>query len=826
MEFKPHDYQKYAIEYVKKTPRCGLFLDMGLGKSLDDELVCPTPTGPKKVKDIQLGDQLFGKDGKPTTVIGVYKHKNKKAYKVTLKDGRSFICCDEHLIPFQSYTGAKLIQVKPLKEMLDDYKTYYNKEHPTWAKYKYRIPICDAVEYPEQEHIIHPYVMGVLIGDGCLKDTSLTVSSNDPDIVYKIAELQEINYNNIHKNKYSYSWSYTNDSNATEVRKELKRLGLRGCGSHDKFIPDEYIYDSIENRIQLLTGLIDSDGSIAVSHKQEKNANHNTSYTYHSINENLIKQVQQISWSLGFVGGYSKRYENDGKTLHNIYLRIITPLRLDLCKRKKAMDTGVRNPLTPGQLTIVDIAEVEPRDMTCFTVDSDDHLFLTKDYIVTHNTAVTLHALKELGNEGLLPGGHILVCAPRNIARNSWPAELLKWDGFENLNAISLIEKPNGVKLTKQKREELFDKIPTEVPSIYFINRELLVSLIDYTFKHFNGKWYFPVVVIDELQSFKSYSSKRFKAIKRILPQVERLIGLTGTPAPNNLQDLYPEIFLLDEGQRLGRTITEFRSRWFYPGRVTPQGYPYEWFPKPGAEEDIYNSISDITVSMKNTLKLPDLTFNNIVWSLDDKDRKLYNKFKREKIIELDPDIEIQADNAAVLAAKLTMLAGGAIYNESGSHEYTEVHQLKLDMLERILDQAQGSPILCFYWFKADKERLMKRFPFAVPFNGEKDKLKAWNNGEYQLMIANPASCGHGLNMQEGPGHTIVFFTLPWSLELYSQAIKRVHRQGQTKPVIVHRLITKGTIDERILKVLDEKDTRQQALLDAVKAEFEDEGYE
>lgn len=696
MKFEPYDYQKTAINYVKNNKKCGLFLDMGLGKALDDNTILPTPSGLKKVKDIKLGDQLFGKNGKPTNVIGVYKHKNKTAYKVTLSDTRSFICCDEHLIPFLSQNSEK-IQSKPLKEIITDRKN---------GKV-YQIPTCEAVEYAEKNHPIKPYDIGILHGV---------------------------------KNG----------------------------------IPEEYIFDSIENRTELLKGIADSS---------KKKINLTTTE---------IQQIQRIMWSLGKHCSYKKLFETDFQNIKS------------------------------DKITITDIEPMSKRDMTCFEVDAEDKLFLINDYIVTHNTAITLHALKDLGQSGQLKNGHILVIAPKNIARNTWPDEMDNWDGFSGVQRISLIEKPNGVALTKKKREELFAQIPTERPSIYFINREQLLNLIAYGKTHFKNQWYFPTVIIDELQSFKSSASKRFKEFKKIIPQVDRLIGLTGTPAPNGLMDLWSEIYLLDQGARLGKTMSEYRNRWFFGGRRTAEGIIYEWIPMPGAEDSIYEAISDITMSMKNDENFPEVTYNEIRHKMTAADTKLYKKFQREKILNLDPDIEITADSAAVLAGKLTQIASGSLYKETGSHEYEEIHSMKLDMLSDVIDQAQGSPVLCFYWFQSDKERIMKAFPYAVHFEGKREQTQAWNNGDYKLMIAQPASAGHGLNLQKGPGHTICWYTLPWSLELYLQGNKRIHRPGQQHPVIIHHLINKGTIDEKILKALTEKEDFQNRLMDAVKAEIDE----
>ena len=430
-------------------------------------------------------------------------------------------------------------------------------------------------------------------------------------------------------------------------------------------------------------------------------------------------------------------------------------------------------------------------------------------------TLITLTAFVELAKAGQLQG-HILVIAPKRIAMNTWPDEIENWDHVKGARYQVLAG------LTKKKRDALLDQIETSSPTIYIINRELIPKLVE----RFPGEhWPFRNVVIDEAQSFKSYNSKGFKALKSITPYIERLVELTGTPAPNSLMDVWSLIYLIDEGKRLGKNITAYRTAHFDPGRTTPEGYPYEWLLKPGHEREIHNAIKDVAISMTKDdyLTMPGITHNVIPLQLTKKEREIYDELRKEKVLELVGDDVIQASNAAVLSGALFQLSNGAIYKDDSKKEIIELHQHKLDALEEIVEGSNGQPILCFYWFKHDMIRIKQRFPDAEFFgekNNDADQLKRWSNGKIPLLFAHPASAGHGLNFQHG-GHILVFFCVPTSLELYLQSIGRLYRNGQKHPVVVHYLRVKGTVEDKFIKALINKEDVQNALIDAVKAEVQ-----
>lgn len=410
-------------------------------------------------------------------------------------------------------------------------------------------------------------------------------------------------------------------------------------------------------------------------------------------------------------------------------------------------------------------------------------------------TVVTLTAIWIMALDSF-DVGKILVIAPKRVAEDTWPKELKKWEHLTGLTYSLVLG-------SKKQREEALHK----KAAIYIINRENVAWLVE------NYKWDFDTLVIDELSSFKSNKAQRFKALKKVRPKVQRVIGLTGTPAPNSLLDLWPQMYLLDMGERLGRFIGGYRDRFFKPDKRNKE-IIYSYKPRDGAEESIYQLINDICISMKavDFLDMPDKISNRIEVSMDKKESELYEEFKREMIITLKGD-EIDAINAAGLSNKLLQMANGAVYGEN--KKAVSIHDKKLDALEDLIEAANGKPLLVAYWYKHDLERISKRFDVRV-IQTTKD-IDDWNAGEIPVALIHPASAGHGLNLQDG-GSTIIWFGLTWSLELYQQLNARLWRQGQKNTVVIQHIVTSGTHDEDVMRALENKDMRQSALIAAVKA--------
>ena len=420
-------------------------------------------------------------------------------------------------------------------------------------------------------------------------------------------------------------------------------------------------------------------------------------------------------------------------------------------------------------------------------------------------TSITLTALNDLLFDSF-EIHRVLVVAPIRVASFSWPAEIEKWDHLEGLR-YSVAVGTAAERLAALKRKA----------DIYLINRENVQWLITESGIPFD----FDMVVIDELSSFKNHQTKRFEALMKVRPKVKRIVGLTGTPSSNGLMDLWAEFRLLDMGERLGRFIGQYRTSYFRPDKQNGQ-VVFSYKPLPGAEKQIYGKISDITISMKSTdhLQMPELINSRYAVYLSEKEDLRYADLKKDLVLQL-PDGEITAANAASLSGKLSQMANGAVYTDAG--EAVAIHERKLDALEDIVEAANGKPVLVAYWFRHDLERITERLQkLKVPYArlDTDGSIRKWNAGEIPVALIHPASAGHGLNLQSG-GNTLVWFGLTWSLELYQQTVARLWRQGQaSKTVVVQHIITKGTIDERIMKALSEKDTTQSALIDAVKADL------
>ena len=414
-------------------------------------------------------------------------------------------------------------------------------------------------------------------------------------------------------------------------------------------------------------------------------------------------------------------------------------------------------------------------------------------------TSCALTAIKDLLDSGEVK--KVLVIAPLRVAKITWSDEIQKWDHLSGLRYSVVVG-------TEKQRLKALEKDA----DIYIINRESVEWLIHKSFKKFN----YDMLVIDELSSFKSYSAKRFKALMNMRHRLNRVVGLTATPSSNSLLDLFSEYKLIDGGVRLGQYITHYREKYFDPDKRNANVI-FSYKLKPFAEEAIYSKIDDITISMKavDYLKMPPILYNEIKVELDQKERKIYEILKKDMIVALE-DKEIDAMNAASLSNKLLQMANGSVYGEE--KEVIHLHDKKLDALEEIVEAANGNSVLCAYWYKHDLERIKARFGDKCQEINSEASIRKWNSGDIQIGLIHPMSAGHGLNLQSG-GSILVWFGLTWSLELYQQTIGRLYRQGQTRSVIIHHIVSKDTIDERVMLALKNKEVSQDALIRAVKAE-------
>ena len=438
------------------------------------------------------------------------------------------------------------------------------------------------------------------------------------------------------------------------------------------------------------------------------------------------------------------------------------------------------------------------------------------DFIISHPIAavflemglgksiITLTAITKLKAEDVIC--KVLVIAPLRVARDTWPSEIAKWDHLKNLDYAVAVG-------TEAERKAAIRKDAT----VTIINRENVDWLINRSGLPFD----FDMVVIDELSSFKSYGAKRFKALLKVRPFIKRIVGLTGTPSSNGLMDLWAEFRVLDFGKRLGRYITRYRLSYFEPDKRNAQ-MVFSYKPLPDAEKQIYEKISDITISMKSVdyLDMPECIINEVPVYMSSSEQSVYDDFREDMVAKLKDDV-IDAANAAVLSGKLLQMANGAVYDEEGFSHH--IHDRKLDALEDLIEGANGKPVLVAYWFKHDLERIEARLKsLHIPYArlDKPDSIKRWNNGEVPVMLIHPASAGHGLNLQAG-GSTLIWFGLTWSLELYQQTNARLWRQGQKETVVLHHIICKDTIDEDVMAALKRKEKVQSDLINAVKANLE-----
>ena len=413
-------------------------------------------------------------------------------------------------------------------------------------------------------------------------------------------------------------------------------------------------------------------------------------------------------------------------------------------------------------------------------------------------TVITLTAVNELIYDRF-EVSRVLVIAPKRVAEDTWTREHKKWDHLRELR----ISKVLGTAAQRLRALE-------QDADVYVTGRDNVVWLVD----HYSKKkhWPFDMIVIDELSSFKNPQAKRFRALRKILGVTQRVVGLTGTPSPNGLMDLWAQVYLLDRGERLGRTIGVYREKYFRAG--ARNGYVvYKWEPLKGAKEQIEEKISDICVSMSaaDYLTLPERIDNVIPVKLTDAEMELYKRMEQDQLLQIE-DSDVVALNAAAVMTKLLQIANGSVYSMDGT--VVNIHDAKLEALQEIIDTTD-SPVLVFYSFKHDLDKILEAVSGARVLNGLED-IRDWNDGKVRVLLAHPASVGYGLNLQEG-GHTIVWYGLTWSLELYQQANARLYRQGQEKPVIIHHLIAEGTVDEQAMAALQAKDTSQAALLAALK---------
>lgn len=766
-----HAYQVRAVDFIIKRKRCGLFVDMGLGKQQPDSEPVLTPSGWRAIGDLAVGDSVIGANGRPTLVTGVFPQGVHEVVKVAFNDGSWCNVGWEHLWRVQSDTMAHrgdIGRVMTTRQIADG--GFTRKGFIRW-----RVPLTEPVQFDHADLQVDPYTLGVVLGDGTI-GSSVTVCT-DIEIILACG----MKFLRSHKTS-----GYTAYGSLPGLARVMSSLGLVKTRSWEKFVPAAYLMASPEQRLALLQGLLDTDGGPIDKGGVE----------FSSTSEQLADDVVSLAQSLGGIGRKTgpriTRHQNgEGRPSWRVNVKL--PSHMNPFRLARKLDKWIRPAKYPVIRKMISAEVVGTESSTCIMVAADDHLYLTRNYIVTHNTVSTLTAIKDLLDACAIK--RVLVVAPLRVARSVWPDEIAEWSHLTGLSVSVCLGNE------KQRLAGL-----AKTADIYTINRENVAWLV----KKANGKWPFDMVVIDESSSFKSPSSQRFRALKKVFDLSQYMILLTGSPAPNGLLDVWSQYFLIDGGMALGRTYTGYKTRFF------EQDYNgYNWLPKPGAAKLIHKAMSYRVLSMQaeDYLELPDRIDITVPVSLPEHTAADYDEFEKHLIIELEDDT-IEALSAGVLANKLLQWCNGFVYTEDGA--WIETHDAKLDAMEDILEDAGDEPVMVAYNYKVDLERIKRRFPHATVMDKNPDTITRWNARKIKLLLIHPASAGHGLNLQKG-SNILIWFGLNWSLELYEQTCARLHRQGQTRPVRVYHIVVKGCLDERVMRVLAQKDKVQSSLLSALQ---------
>lgn len=791
-----HEYQKKAVNHQCANPHSMIWLCPGLGKQQPNSEPVLTPTGWRSIGSLRPGDYVIGRNGKPTEIIGVFPQGVSEVVEITFTDGAKTRVGWEHLWYVQNPNQKKRGQtghVMTTRELVDSglTRSMGNRDDSYWY-----IPMVEPVDLPHANLPIDPYMMGVILGDGTVTSGGSTSLCTDIEIINSIGASLLRPHD---------TCDYVGYGSINGIYGDMCAFGLNGKRSWEKFIPPEYITASAEQRLALLQGLCDTDGSPITC---------GGGLEFSSTSEALVDGLLDITRSLGGVGKKSDfrittHQGGDGRPSWRLNIKLppeLTPFRL-----KRKLDKWIRPTKYPPIRKMVSHRILDSEESTCIKVAAPDSLYVTRDYIVTHNTCITLTSAVHLLNTKFLKG--IIIVAPIRVIRLVWKQEALKWEHTKHLRFSSLVG-------TRDQRTRALLR-PAD---IYLINYENLGWLAETLQTYFIKKGLpIPVdgLVWDEVSKCKNSNTQRVKSVKKILDHFKWTTGLTGTPASNGYKDLHGQFLVVDKGQRLGTSKTAFKSR-FYK-KVGPfKEVAYE-----DTEETIKKLIGDITLEMSaaDYNPLPDMIVNNVEVELPLTLRAMYDKMEKEFFLALDSGTEIEVFNQASLTNKCLQFSSGAMYPIPGVPLWEPIHDLKLDALEDIIDEQQGNPVLCSYAYRSDAERIMARFKHLDPINlteckSESSLLNAmnrWKRGDCALMIGHPASMGHGIDGLQQQGHTLVWFGLTWSLDLYEQFNARLRRQGQGVPVTCHRIMCRDTLDQAQALALDEKAKTQDGLRNAIK---------
>lgn len=795
-EYNARPYQGLITNFQLDHERCNIFAGMGLGKLQPKSEPVLTPQGWRPIGHLRVGDFVIGSDGLPTCVTGVFPQGVKRQWRVTFNDGAWTRAGDEHLWYVESpkdIHAARAGRVLTTMELVQGGLRHANGNR------KWSVPLITPPGRVGGFYAppVEPYLLGLILGDGNIRVTGAVGITTDAELVSAFEGREEA---------HRSPGIVTKHLNAPALKEQMKSLGLAGKLSAEKFVPAGYLTAGKADRLALLQGLLDTDGHAMSAGGVE----------FCSTAEALADAVVELAQSLGGVARKSgpRITRCNGKPGQPSWrVNVKLPAALAPFRLQRKLAAWVPPSKYPPRRMIDSITIDGEEDSVCISVSAPDRLYTTRHYILTHNTVSTFTACQAKVLAG--QSDPILVLAPLRVAKSTWPNEVRKWRHLSGLDVMPIVGSEAERKLALRH----------DVP-VHTCNYDNLPWLVE----HYGSRWPYRTVIADECTRLKGFRLKQGGARAAALGKVafqyaKEYIGLTGTPAPNGLADLWGQMWFVDRGQRLGRTYEAFKNRWF---QRSNDGYGVD--PLPFAQEQIQAAISDVclTIRSEDWFDLDAPIVNNIYVDLPVKARVHYRELEKQMLTEIN-DRQVTAVNAAARTNKCLQIASGAAYLDPDadadthprSKEWREVHDAKLQALESIIEEANGMPVLVSYEFKSDVARIRKAFPKARMLDDNPETENEWNAGKIPILLAHPKSAGHGLNLQYG-GNILVFFGHNWNLEEYQQIIERIGpvrqmQAGLNRPVYIHHIIARDTVDELVMARRETKASVQDILLEALK---------
>lgn len=806
------DYQREAIMHQLQHKDSMLWLQMGLGKEQPNSEPVLTPGGWVNMGDLSPGDFVIGANGEPTEILNVYPQGQKDVLAIRFSDGTETRCGWDHIWCVK--TNHDVISGKDWRKMTT--REIVDSGLTQGSNSKYNIPMCQPVQYQEADLPIDPYLLGVILGDGHVSEKSGVTLCTDVETLHKCGATSI---------KPHDTSAYTGYGYIPHSKQAMRDMGLMGKRSWEKHVPAAYLRSSIQQRLSLLQGLLDTDGSPITN---------GGGIEFSSTSESLTDAVAELTQSLGGVARkkgprITKHQGGYGRPSWRVNVKLpdqFAPFTLERKLNKWVKPTKYQ----PHRRIRSIEREGYTEQSTCISVAAADNLYLTRNHIVTHNTPITLTSITELMRAGMVT--KTLIFGPLRVIQSVWTREARKWSHTQHLR-FSIV---HGHK--EKRTRALFADA-----DVYLINYESmnwLAETLDHYYLSQGKQLPFQMVVYDEVSKLKNSTALRMAGGNRdrkdgrgepikikitgwrkMIDQFNYRTGLTGTPAANGYLDLHGQFLAVDGGERLGTHITHYKDSYFasdYNGwGYTPTELGKQW---------IEYKISDITKKMdaKDYLDLPEARVTNIMVDMPPAARKAYDEIEEQMFTQLESGQELEVFNKSSVSNKCLQFCNGSPYLSSDSLEFEAVHDVKLEALAEVLEEAAGSPVLCSYTFKSDAQRIMQKFKKYKPVNltdtPSKDTgriIDNWNSGKIKLMIGHPASVGHGVDGLQDSGSILVWFGLNWSLELYDQMCSRLNRQGQTKCVSIIRILCKDSVDLAVSDALDRKQDDQEGLKRALQ---------